>query len=177
MEKHKEIILADRNHSFSCLVANMTEELYQKASQTGNRKVVTAIGGYTGLGKGILAKSLAESVGDSVILPTDSFMLDRATKRSLGLTGDEENAFNFDLLTETIINLIHNKPALVKPYDHSIGVFKDPIVLHLSKHIIIEGTASLYPRLHSFLDLSYFMDADEKTRNELARKVYISERG
>lgn len=177
MNHYKETASEDRLHSFDCLVTNMTTELHQASLQMGDRKIVVAIGGYTGLGKGTLARRLAESIGNSVVIGTDSFILDRATKRRLGLTGDEENAIDFDSLTEVLSNLRRNKPILVKPYAHSVGAFQEPVTVQPAKCIIIEGTASLYPRLLRFLDLSYFLYADAEARHEISRKVYITERG
>lgn len=109
-------------------------------------------------------------------MPVDSFILDRTTKRRLGLTGDEEDAVDFDSLSEALSNLIHNKPTQVRLYDHSVGVFQEPVKVYPSRHIIIEGTASLYQRPLPFLDLSYFLYANEETRYEIAREVYTSER-
>lgn len=177
MNYRKEIASTDRSHSFDCLVKNMAVDIHQTGSLMGDRKVVVAIGGYTGLGKGTLAKRSAESVGDSVVLSVDSFILDRATKRRLGLSGDEESVVDFDSLSEVLSKLIHNRPTLIRPYDHVVGVFQEPITIYPSRYIFVEGTASLYPRLLPFLDLSYFLYADESTRHEIARQVYTTERG
>ncbi len=177
MEKPKEILLADRNHSLDCLVGNMAKELSQKSSQTDDGKVVVAIGGYTALGKGTLARRLAECLDDSVVLSVDSFILDRTTKRRLGLTGDEESSVNFGMLTDALLNLLDDKSTSVRPYDHSVGVFQEPIELSPARHIIVEGTASLYPQLHSFRDLCYFIHADDKILHEIVRNAYVSGRG
>lgn len=164
------------SHSLDCLVLNMDVEIQQKASEAHDGRVVVGIGGYSSLGKGTLADGLAQFTKQAAVVPVDSFILDRETKRRLGLTGDEPYAIQFDELTKAVRNLRRGKPVLIRPYDHTIGAFQEQIELAPQPFIIVEGTGSLYPPLVPFLDLSYFMNADPKTLDQIARAEYLSKR-
>lgn len=165
------------SHSLDCLVMNISAEMQQKSLTTQDRKVVIGAGGYSSLGKGTLANRVVDVTGKVVVVPVDSFILDRATKRRLGLTGDEPEAIQFDALTRVIQDLRNGNPVSIRPYDHGIGAFRDPIELIPQPYIIVEGTGSLYPPLVTLLDLRYFMNAEPKTLYEIAKAEYLSQRG
>lgn len=178
MERRRETLVSSVEHTFDCLVSNVALELQNRASQKeDNQRFVVAIGGYITLGKTTLANRLADSLGNAVIFPTDSFQLVRATKRTLGLTGDEPDAIDFDILLNNLRNLFDGRPAIIRPYSHTLGTYQEePIELTPAKFIIVEGVASLYPPIQEYLDLSFFLNAEDVTVYELAKVIFTSER-
>ncbi|MDP4001058.1 MAG: hypothetical protein Q8P83_02355 [bacterium] len=151
----------------------MSEEINALLSNRAeDERLIVAIGGYCTLGKSTLAKQLAELLVDAVVLQTDSFEPDRATKRKLGVTGDEPEAIDFGQMIEAIKSLVNGKPTLIRDYDHTNGVHCEWREVSSARVIILDGTSSLYEPMRGISDVAVFLTADENTLSELARTTY-----
>jgi uridine kinase len=92
---------------------------------------------------------------------------------------DHPNAFDYDLLFETLTKLKAGKSVQVPIYD-----FKTHSRLAKTRHvyganvIVFEGIFGLYdPKINALMDLKLFVDTDDDTRLVRRLKRDISERG
>ena len=137
---------------------------------------VVAIGGYNALGKSALAVELSAQLGEATILPTDSFLPDRKTRRELGLPDDDPATLDTDGLTDALQKLQEGKYAFIRPYDHSTGQHLNLTRLVPSRFIILDGTSSLHPNISSFVDFRIFLSAQPDVLLELLRQTCLNER-
>lgn len=145
-------------------------------------RVVVAIGGGSGSGKGHLARQLQQALGRErcVVLEQDWYYADLSampiTERARR-NFDHPSAIDFDLLIRQLTELVQGKTIRRPVYDftqhtrnsHTVPVPPADIIL-------VEGILVLYdPRLRALCDLRVFVDAPEEVRlqRRLARDTAV----
>jgi uridine kinase len=136
-------------------------------------KALIAICGAGSIGKSTFAKLLKERlevrlVDRSVsILPTDSYMMNRATRASKNITGFDVAAHDLQALRRDAQRLMEGESVKVTPYDHSTGFHGRAITIQSPHVLIVEGIHSLNPCLESLTTYAAFILASKFTVKEL----------
>lgn len=144
--------------------------------------ILIGIGGGSGAGKTTLAKRLQHELKDSVILPYDSYCVDRSN-----LTMEERSKINYDLpdsydhklYAEHVKLLLDNKKVFKPIFDFAThSRVKETEVVEPHHFIIVEGIMVYQVKeLENAMNLSIYVEADSDVR--LARRIKrdINERG
>ncbi len=144
--------------------------------------ILIGIGGGSGAGKTTLAQLLQCELKDAIILPYDSYCVDRSN-----LTMEERSKINYDLpdsydhklYAEHIKQLLNNKKVLKPIFDFAThSRLKETEVVEPHHFIIVEGIMVYQVKeLKNAMNLSIYVEADPDVR--LARRIArdIKERG
>ncbi|KAI6222484.1 Uridine kinase [Aphelenchoides fujianensis] len=159
---------------------------YSRDGRLAKEPYVIGICGGSASGKTTVARCIIEQLGMPwvTVLSMDSFynilneeQRERAARSDYNF--DHPDAFDFDLLAETIRRLRSGKSVEVPVYDFSThSRDKNPKLMYGADVIIFEGILSFFrPEIVELMDLKIFVDTDSDTR--LARRMTrdISERG
>lgn len=166
-----------RAHGIECFAASLHDLAVSKAAD--REYCITRISGYSALGKSTVARRLSDSFPSAVIVPTDSFMLDRAGRRARGVTnGDDPQTINFAGLRNVVDLLTSGRAAFIPIYNHHTGKHDETKLLIPSPVIIIEGASALYAEMNlAYPSINIFLDADDETKIKLRHDVNVAERG
>lgn len=179
MSKEDEVVpeQTDRTHDIQCLVASLHEVITRRMDE--RMPFVIRISGYSALGKSTIARQLADSFTSAVIIPTDSYMLDREERRARDITsGDDPQTIDFAGLHRDVDQLASGNAVTIRLYNHQTGKHEGTKLLTPSNIIIIEGASALYDEikiLHP--SISIFLDADDDTKIKHRHDVNVNERG
>jgi len=144
--------------------------------------ILIGIGGGSGSGKTTLAKRLQSELSDAIILPYDSYCVDRSN-----LTMEERSKINYDLpdsydhklYTEHVMQLLNNQRVLKPIFDFAThSRVKEIEVVEPHHFIIVEGIMVYQVKeLENAMNLAIYVEADSDVR--LARRIKrdIKERG
>ncbi|KAI6187228.1 Uridine kinase [Aphelenchoides besseyi] len=159
---------------------------YSRDGKLAKEPYVIGICGGSASGKTTVARRIIEQLGMPwvTVLSLDSFynilneeQKERAARAAYNF--DHPDAFDFDLLSETLRRLRSGKSVEVPVYDFSThSRDKNPKLMYGADVIIFEGILSFFkPEINDLMDLKIFVDTDSDTR--LARRMTrdISERG
>ena len=135
--------------------------------------ITVGIAGGTGAGKTTLARRLAETLGDAVVLDMDSYYLDRSgmsAEARARVNFDEPDAIDMSLLVEHLRLLRAGQPIEKPRYSFEtherIGV--EPVTP--AAVVLVEGLLALWwDDLRSAFDLKIYLDAPDEVR--LGRRV------
>lgn len=181
MSKRLKVVAADLDETK--LVNYLVKHL--KALPKHGTKVIGLVGGPAS-GKGTLAKTIAQSLGNAVVLSTDNYLKgDRVYRRkTIENPGkDPINKYDFDFLrqqVESIRNLKRGEKIGIPQYDGvtGIAISKDPnnppnpnsYSKKVGKvdYLIIEGDFQPLKKHH--IDCLVYMDVPDKVR--LANRIY-----
>lgn len=179
MSKEDEVVpeQTGQTHDIQCLVDSLHEVM--TGQMHGHMPFVVRISGYSALGKSTLANRLADSFPSAVIIPTDSFMLDREDRRKRGITsGDDPQTINFTGLRNVVDLLSSGRAALIPVYNHHNGKHDATKFLIPSNIIIVEGASALYDEVKiPHPSVKIFLDADDEVKIKLRYDVNVHERG
>lgn len=176
LEEHPKYESPTEAHVVSCLVDNLRLRITQRVEK--GHPLFVGIGGFTALGKTTLARTLLKSIPDSSVISMDSFMLDRASRKELGLeTGDDPRAIDFNGLLQAVNSLRKDRNVQIQEYNHVNGKHDKSFVINPSQVIIVEGTTALYPQIQDVFQLRIFLDANPSIRKFLLKSTEIRERG
>lgn len=166
-----------RAHDLECFVTALHCLIDQHTKPSA--RFVVRISGYSALGKSTLANRLAAHVPSVVIIPTDSFMLDREERRRLGLSnGDDPKIIDFLGLLHAVDQLRSGESIEIPLYDHRTGMHDRKKLLLPADIIIVEGACALYDEVRIYGPMmSVFLDADDGTKIKLRHDVNVGERG
>lgn len=164
-------------HGIDCFAASLHTLIDSQAADC--KYCITRISGYSALGKSTVASRLSDSFPSAVIVPTDSFMLDRAGRHARGITnGDDPQTINFAGLRNVVDLLISGRAAFIPIYNHHTGKHDETKLLIPSPIIIIEGASALYGEMNlTYPSINIFLDADDATKIKLRHDVNVGERG
>ena len=127
-----------------------------------------AVGGDSGSGKQTLCRGLGEIFGPervALICLDDYHSLDRAQRRSVGLTALDPRANNFAAMEEDLWAIREGR-AIEKPvYDHASGTFGAEVRFEPHEIVIVYGLFPLYTRaLRSLFDVSVWLEPDPELK-------------
>uniref|UniRef100_A0A915NLM4 Uridine kinase n=1 Tax=Meloidogyne floridensis TaxID=298350 RepID=A0A915NLM4_9BILA len=159
---------------------------YDRAGKRLKKSYLIGICGGSASGKTTVAQKIIERLEMPwvTVLAMDSFynVLNEeqhhlADKQEYNF--DHPNAFDFDLLYETLLRLRDGKSVEVPVYDFTTHKrSKNPKLMYGADILIFEGILSFHtPEIVDLMDMKVFVDTDSDTR--LARRLQrdISERG
>ncbi len=166
-----------RAHDLDCFVATLHDLTNLHVGFSG--RFVVRISGYSALGKSTLTNRLAATLPSAVVVPTDSFMMDRDKRRALGLSnGDDPKTIDFESLLHVVGRLLLGESIEIPLYNHRTGLHDAKKVLYPADVIIIEGACALYDAVKiPDAMVSIFLDADDETKIKLRHDVNVGERG
>ncbi|XP_064161822.1 uridine-cytidine kinase-like 1 isoform X2 [Anguilla rostrata] len=157
----------------------------QQGAQSKDAFVIGLCGG-SASGKTTVANKIIEALGVPwvVLLSMDSFYKvlspeEEALAASNDYNFDHPNAFDFDLLVQTICKLKQGKSAKIPVYDFTThGRQKEWKNVYGASVIIFEGIMSFSDKeLLQLLDMKIFVDADSDIRLVRRLRRDITERG
>ncbi len=129
------------------------QTLMQKKDQ-----VLVAIDGPCASGKSTLAAQLGEFYTAPVIHMDDFFLPpEMRTEERLSQSGGNVDSDRF--LSEILLPLSQQKPAVFRPWRCKLGEFGDAITVNPSPRVIVEGAYAMRPDLREFYDLRVFLTA------------------
>lgn len=122
---------------------------------------VVATGGYPYCGKTFVATLLTEVMGRSrsCVLPTESYIMPRATRLTLGDDGCSPAAHNVDALCRDVQRLSHGKQVLAAQYSWVAGSFiqgRARLTAATGGAAVIDGTVSIAGAVASLVDVPLF---------------------
>ena len=144
-----------------------------------NMPYVIGITGAGGAGKTTFGKHIEKYYGSEncISIDLDDYLISREMRGKLEISGYNPKANKLFAARKNIEDLKIGK-AIQKPiYNHSTGQVLPDETVRPRELIIIEGVTTLYPELVELTDLSFFLDAQEKTQIKSRIKRDVTERG
>ena len=144
------------------------------------KPIVIGIAGGTCSGKSSIAKILVEDLDNETItiIKEDDYYKDQSDlhmEERVKTNYDHPLAFDFDLMTQHIRDLIDRKTIEKPTYDYTVHNRSDVTeIIHPSDIIVIEGLFALYnEEIRKLEDIKIFVDtpADERFIRRLKRDV------
>ncbi|XP_065209559.1 uridine-cytidine kinase isoform X2 [Planococcus citri] len=163
------------------------------SSPNGKVPFLIGVAGGTASGKSTVCKRIMERLGQAVMdhkerqvvcISQDSFYRElNPAERSRALKGqfnfDHPDAFNEDLMYETLKKILDGEICTIPVYDYKTNSFKDQqIVIYPADVVLFEGILVFYfPSVRELFHMKLFVDMDSDMR--LADRVTkdIMERG
>ncbi len=143
--------------------------------------VAVGIAGGTGAGKTMLARLLAEALGQVVVLDLDSYYLDRSelSRESRDrLNFDEPGAFDVSLLVDHLRQLRDGHPVGKPHYSFEHHARTGVETLSPAPIVLVEGLFALWwEELRGVFDLKIYLDAPPEVRVRRRIKRDIESRG
>jgi phosphoribulokinase len=140
-----------------------------------------AVGGDSGTGKTTLCRGIYDTFGGErieTICLDDYHSLDRAQRRTVGLTALDPRANNFAAMEEDAWALREGRGIDKPVYDHADGTIKGPEHVEPKEIIIIQGLFPLYTRaLRSLFDVTVWLDPEPDLRVEWKIQRDVLQRG
>jgi len=142
------------------------------------------ISGGSASGKTSICHKLIESFGveNCVVIPTESFFRDLTKEEVANIDEynfDHPQAYDFDLMYETIVKLLSGQPTAIPVYDMEECRRSDKSrIVQPNRILILEGQVALYEhRIRDLMEFKIFIQTDDDER--LARRIVrdTSERG
>lgn len=143
---------------------------------------IVAICGWADTGKSTLAIQLCGVLGHIGIqaeaISTDDFMLDRAERHALGISGYDVRSINVQALQSALTHFVKQHPFSVYSYDNRTGT-KSPLpkVVAPANVLIVEGIHALHADCVHLMNLKVFIDSDEATLRQMRYCANMLKRG
>jgi phosphoribulokinase len=139
------------------------------------------VAGDSGSGKTTFTEAIRNIFGDdlvSTITLDDYHSLDREGRRKNGLTALNPEANDLLRLQKDLILLKRGVPVEKPVYNHSTGMFDDPVIFHPKKILIFEGLHTLFtPELRRYFDFSLFVDPKKEVKSDWKIRRDVNMRG
>ncbi|MCK6434964.1 MAG: hypothetical protein HUU30_11130 [Burkholderiaceae bacterium] len=148
----------------------------------GARPFILAICGWADTGKSTLAARVCSALDrlgvQAASISTDDFMLERAKRNALGISGYDTRSLDVQDLRDALAMFAEGKPFGVHRYDNRTGT-RSPTseVVTAAEVLVVEGIHSLHAAIASQSDLKVFIDSDEDTLRQLRYRANILKRG
>jgi phosphoribulokinase len=143
---------------------------------------IIGVAGDSGSGKTVFTQGIRNIFGEdlvSTITLDDYHSLDRAQRLEQNVTPLNPRANQIDKLENDLFLLKCGKPIEKPVYNHTTGVFDQPVIFQPTKILILEGLHTLFtPSLRKCLDFSLFVDPapevkyDWKVRRDMKKRGY-----
>ncbi len=145
------------------------------------RVFVVAVAGDSGSGKTTLSRGIRRLLGEEVVSTfsmDDYHSLDREGRRVRGMTPLNPEANRLDLLAEHLRSLRRGETIAKPVYDHSVGIFREPVPFRSAPVLIIEGLHPLYTqKLRREIDLGIFVDPSRAVKRRWKIRRDCGDRG
>ena len=139
------------------------------------------VAGDSGSGKTTFTEGIRSIFGKdlvSTISLDDYHTLDRDGRRKQGLTALNPKANRIDQLEQDLVQLKHGMPVEKPAYNHTTGVFDQPVIFHPQKILILEGLHTLFtPTLRKYLDFTLFVDPTKEVKSDWKIRRDVTIRG
>jgi phosphoribulokinase len=139
------------------------------------------VAGDSGSGKTTFTEAIRNIFGDdlvSTITLDDYHSLDREGRRKNGLTALNPEANDLLRLQKDLILLKRGVPVEKPVYNHSTGMFDDPVIFHPKKILIFEGLHTLFTHeLRRYFDFSLFVDPKKEVKSDWKIRRDVNMRG
>lgn len=158
------------------IVRKILEAQKQKAA------IIVAFCGAADLGKTYLAKKAVELLNNhnttSSYLTLDSFLMDRAERKRMGVSGYDISAHDMAQILTTLENWVQGNSIQFQPYDHQTGSKSEQYTLIESGEVlIIEGLFALHQSIQPLIDLSFFLYTDDAQLKAIKLAADLVKRG
>ena len=139
-----------------------------------NQRSVIALSGFGGAGKSTLANSLAELLGDAVVIHLDDFIIDRLSKRSA-----DWNGINWSRLVSEVLKPIADGASAIEygVYDWKSNSLSGKKSLVLPKYVILEGIGLIRENLRDFFAVTIWIDIPLETASARGKHRDVVEYG
>lgn len=145
------------------------------------RPLAIGIAGDSGSGKDTLATALAKLFGEESVTSVagdDYHKWDRKAPMWQAVTHLDPRANNLGGFVRDVLSLLDGKAVVSRHYDHASGTFRIGAPVKHNDVIIASGLHTLYlPHLREKLDVSIYLDMDERLRNYLKVRRDVHQRG
>lgn len=152
----------------------LIESIWRRLSFDRKDKILIAISGAGSIGKSTFSSVLKHCLVEKLspdksieILPTDSYMMDRAERLAKNITGFDIRAHNLESFENDITSLMTGESVSVAPYDHSTGFHIEKKVIQSPDILILEGIHSFHPPIDRFINYSAFIYTNKSHVKEL----------
>ena len=148
-----------------------------------SRKSIIAISGAGSIGKSTFAKLLVDRMEIKLpnrsfeILPTDSYMLDRASRIAQNITGFNIESHDMMACGRDLSELIAGNSVKIRPYDHTTGKHAEERTIIAPDILILEGIHSFHPPIDKQLDFRIFIYSSKPVVKALKYMADYFERG
>ncbi len=143
---------------------------------------IAAIGGAADLGKSHLARQLVgefQRRGYSAdVFALDSFLIDRATRKSRGLSGYDLEAYDLDQAVGTLAGLSRGETIEYHPYDHQQGARSATgRTMPPPEILVFEGLFALAEVFAPQIQVAFFVYTDDAQLIRIRSAADLSKRG
>ncbi len=163
---------------------SITDTITKEIQTLANKKppIVVAVCGAADLGKSFLSEKIvttlnSSQVGSACYLSLDSFLMPRAERIKLGISGYQPQAYDFNAIENLIIEFKEQKGIAYFPYDHSKGEnIKEAVFLDPCNVLILDGLHSMHEKLWSHISFSLFIYTDDNQLRQIRREADLVKR-
>ncbi|MCG8687352.1 MAG: hypothetical protein MI892_20915 [Desulfobacterales bacterium] len=157
----------------------ITKEIQTLAGKKSS--IVVAVCGAADLGKSFLSEKIVTTLNSQDVsacyLSLDSFLLPRAERIKLDISGYQPQVYDFNTIENLIIEFKEQKSIAYFPYDHSKGEnIKETVFLNPRNVLILDGLHSMYEKLRSHISFSLFIYTDDNQLGQIRREVDLVKR-
>lgn len=144
--------------------------------------IIVAIGGAADLGKTYLANTIIDALNRDKItsnhLTLDSFLMDRALRKKMNISGYDIRAHDMNRIVSTLEDWRQEKVIQFQPYDHKTGRKSDNYLeIQRCNVLLIEGLFALHESILPFLDLTFFIYTSDRQLKEIKLAADLVKRG
>jgi uridine kinase len=144
--------------------------------------ILVALCGWADTGKSTVASQLCDALfrlgTSSDLISTDSFMMDRAERNALGISGYDPLSIDINALESSLSKFSLREKFTHFPYDNGTGTKQvNPRVVEPCDVLVVEGIHSFHPGLAKRMNLKVFFDSDEATLRKMRYLANMQKRG
>lgn len=150
--------------------------------QKRKESIIVAFCGAADLGKTYLANKVVGLLNNihtkSSHLPLDSFLMDRAERKRMDISGYDIRAHNTKQILSSLEKWVQGEAIKFQPYNHQSGQkSKHYKIIKRCNVLLIEGLFSLEDSMLPLIDLSFFIDTDYEKLKAIKLEADLVKRG
>lgn len=158
---------------------NLTALILGIPSKT-KRKII-AVCGAADLGKSYLSKQLATELTmrglSAAHLEIDSYLIPRAKRLEIGISGYDINAYDLQALRNHLLAFLKGASFEFNEYDHSSGIANGSLVkVCESDYLILDGLHSMHSSFNDLIYYSIFIYTSDQLLKEIRHQADITKR-
>ena len=163
-------------------LAQTLASLVHASLTTRTPPILVALCGWADTGKSTVAGQLCGALvrlgTSSDLISTDSFMLDRAERNALGISGYNPLSIDINALETSLSKFSLREAFTHYPYDNGTGTKQvNPSVVEPCDVLVVEGIHSFHPGIAKQMSMKVFFDSDEATLRKMRYRANMQKRG
>jgi uridine kinase len=162
-------------------IGELASVISAQISELDRMPILVAICGAADLGKTHLCMQLVSELVKTGIsaghLTLDSYLMDRAKRAALGISGYQPEAYNLHMIKRDLLAFLSNGSIEYFPYDHAEGKALPPAdTINPCQVLFVDGLHSLHENLRPHIKYSVFICTNDDLLSKIRHRADIEKR-